>query len=161
MSDCAVPGCANCAFDFGVCWTHRFQELKAGGTPSGHELDQLAKSLREEQELADRRRREQFSAALRINDDGWDGHTTRYGRKALMGIVDDVLNSTDGRNNALFRGTARIAGLVASGHVQESVAEEMLTNAGLARGLDQYEVRQCVRSGMRAGKDKPWGPKDG
>ena len=161
MSDCAVPGCVNCAFDFGVCWPHRFEELKAGGTPTPDELDRLRLQVREDEAMREKERIARHASALRVTDDGWDGHATRYGRKALEGIVEDVVAAEAGRNNSLFRGSARAYGLVASGHVQESVAEAMLTSAGLATGLDQYEVNQCIQSGRRSGLKNPWGPKDG
>jgi hypothetical protein len=40
----------------------------------------------------------------------------------------------------------------------EALATEMVTNAGLACGLDRFEVETTVRGAMRKGKEKPWGP---
>lgn len=158
---CVVPGCANTAFDFGVCWPHRYEELKAGGTPSAYELDRMRQEIGREEDERKQRIMVENSAPLKIDDEGWDGHSTRYGRKAMEGILRDVVESADGRNNTLFRCTARAAGLSAGGHVQMSVVTDAMTRAGEAIGLPRDEVRHCVQSAIRAGQKNPWGPKDG
>jgi hypothetical protein len=118
--------------------------------------------IRIEVEETERRQREAYSAPLRLTDDGWDGHTTRYGRKAFERILnEDVMEAEQGRNNSLFKGAARIYGLVASGHVTESLAHNGLRIAGRSLGLPEDEIRACLASAERAGKKKPWGPTNG
>jgi hypothetical protein len=134
--------------------------VRVQNAPSPEELEEEVVIARAEQEAADKARIAKFAASLRVNDDGWDGHTTRYGRKALEGIVTDVVQTEGGRNNALFKGAARVGGLIASGHVVESLAVDMVTNAGLATGLKMDEVSRTVRGAIAAGKKKPWGPEN-
>lgn len=159
ISPCLVPDCAAPAVSYGVCIDHRRIEQRIDSMPSADELVVAVKTARDEQKKIDEERRRQFSAELRVNDDDWDGHTTRYGRAALQGMVDEVAKCVaPGRNNTLFKNAARLGGLIGSGHVMESVAVQLITNAGLACGLDQHEVTITVRGAIAKGKQKPWGP---
>lgn len=158
LTTCGVPTCERPNATFDVCNFHRAEELRVQLCASPYELDMMVAVIREEMLAAETRQREQYAASLRVDDDGWDGFATRYGRRALEGIIADVVAAENGRNNSLFKGAARVGGLIASGHVQESVAVDMVTAAGLSTGLTMDEVRPTVRGAVAKGKRKPWGP---
>lgn len=70
--------------------------------------------------------------------------------RALTGLVDVVLNSTQGgRNAALYWAASKAWAHVADGHVAGSVAEAELISAAVSVGLGEAEARRTVASAGR------------
>lgn len=77
-------------------------------------------------------------------------------RTRLRGLVDAVLNASDGERNDLLHWAAKKAGeMIAAGEVDQSTAVGVLQDAGLAVGLTAAEVghetRGTIGSGLRKG----------
>ncbi len=83
----------------------------------------------------------------------------RYTLAALAGkcaaIAEMPPVAHTGRDTALNRAAYCAGGYVAAGALDEQLAVDALTDAGLACGLRERQVEQTVRSGMAAGMRKP------
>ncbi|WP_369183764.1 bifunctional DNA primase/polymerase [Streptomyces sp. Y1] len=76
-------------------------------------------------------------------------HQSAYVRAVLDGEDAKVRAQTrPGRKNRLWASAAAIGRLVGDGTVTESLAFEVLLNAGLATGLDQRTCERTIRSGF-------------
>lgn len=85
-----------------------------------------------------------------------DPQAARYAATALDREADLVAGTPEGtRNDTLNKSAFRIGQLVACGWLEESVATEALTDAGLASGLPFAESERTVISGMDAGMRAP------
>jgi hypothetical protein len=81
---------------------------------------------------------------------------TRYGRVALVELVDEVRSAPEGsRNDTLNRKAFRAGQLVAAGQIAEDVARDELVDAAVAAGLGRLEARSTVKSGLAAGMKDP------
>lgn len=81
---------------------------------------------------------------------------SRYVLAALHREYDAVSRAAEGnRNHQLNRSAFSIGTLVGAGVLQEKDAIAHLTEAALVCGLDRYEIRLTIRSGLRAGMAKP------
>lgn len=79
-----------------------------------------------------------------------------YGPKALEQQVQDVHAAAVGtRNHTLNRAAFKMGQLVAGDELDRAQAEQELTQAGLAIGLDELEVTKTVESGLVSGLDHP------
>jgi hypothetical protein len=72
--------------------------------------------------------------------------------RALAGIVRMVLDSaaTGRRNEALYWAGRRLFERVRDGHLDDTAADAMLTDAGTTVGLQMTEIRSTVRSARKA-----------
>lgn len=78
-----------------------------------------------------------------------EGTHTPYGRQALIGIVREVAGAQEGtRNHTLYAKTRRVLELVASGHVDESNALNVLRLAADRSGLPAHEIERTIASAM-------------
>lgn len=85
-----------------------------------------------------------------------DPQAARYAATALDREADLVAGTAPGtRNDTLNKSAFRIGQLVACGWLEESVATETLTDAGMASGLSYAEAERTVISGMDAGQRAP------
>lgn len=81
-----------------------------------------------------------------------------YALRALQAEAERVANAANGtRNHMLNRATFSLAQLVAGGALTETTVVEALTEAARTCGLDDHEISQTIRSGMRAGQEHPRG----
>jgi uncharacterized protein (DUF927 family) len=84
-----------------------------------------------------------------------DGGAGTYGRKALDGILNEMMGAAEGtRNDTLNRMAFRAGSLVAGGFITESMAGE-LKQAAMAIGLDEAQVEKTFASGFQAGLLEP------
>jgi hypothetical protein len=92
--------------------------------------------------------------ALRMPDFTLDANS--YVAKAVAGEVQRVLDAEHGtRNDTLVRASFKLGQLVGGAVLDHSEAWHALTTAGEAVGLPRHEVEATVRSGLKAGADKP------
>jgi hypothetical protein len=147
---CAVPGCPGEAASegFGVCEAHRREET----APTPQELEAEIAAVRLSEAAERDARLERYSDASAPLGG------TSYGRAALAGLIREVAQTTGGRNVALFRSTARAAGLAAGGHIEPGTVREAMEAAGRACGLGRHETRSVVMRAIRAGLETPRGP---
>lgn len=83
---------------------------------------------------------------------------TRYGERALQGVVGQMLMAQDGeRNNVLNETAYRVGQLVGAGELREEYALSKLDEAAERVGLDPAEREQTMRSGYEAGLSQPRG----
>ena len=79
-----------------------------------------------------------------------------YGLGALRRGIDEILNTPPGRRNVTLNNVALGLGhLVAGGELARPVVEAELVGAGLRVGLDEYNVKGTVASGLNAGEKTP------
>ncbi|GAA3388099.1 hypothetical protein GCM10020369_32960 [Cryptosporangium minutisporangium] len=78
-----------------------------------------------------------------------------YAAAALTGERDRVLNATSNRNDALNTAAYSLGRLVGSGALDRDLVVTVLTDAGLAAGLEPGETSRAVRSGLDAGSRNP------
>ena len=72
--------------------------------------------------------------------------------RSLEGLAQRVECAREGERNKLLNWAAYKAGeLVREGKINEHLAKERLTHAGLSAGLPLAEVMRTVRSGLEAG----------
>ncbi len=77
---------------------------------------------------------------------------TRYGTKALAGIVDEMRHAPEStRHNTLNRLAFRAGRLAAAGQFDRYEAERLLVDAALLTGLEQRDVTRTCRDGIQAG----------
>jgi hypothetical protein len=80
------------------------------------------------------------------------GSTTAYGRAALYGEFERLLQASEGgRNNALNLAVFRLAQLVAGGELDELELEREAHTFARLTGLESLEIEKTVRSALRAG----------
>ncbi|WP_084049322.1 phage/plasmid primase, P4 family [Deinococcus hopiensis] len=80
----------------------------------------------------------------------------KYAQSALQREVDAVRSAGEGgRNHQLNRSAFSVGTLVGAGALDEVQAAHELTEAALAAGLEESEIRDTVRSGLAAGKQSP------
>lgn len=81
---------------------------------------------------------------------------TRYGERALVGLVDEMLAAPEGtRNDRLNRAAYRAGQLAAAGQLEAGVAVQALVEAATRTGLSLIEATRTARSGVSAGVDHP------
>ena len=81
---------------------------------------------------------------------------TRYGERALLGLVDDMLAAPVGqRNDRLNRLSFRAGSLAGAGQIDPDVAIRALLDAAVETGLPLVEAARTVRSGITAGVQYP------
>jgi hypothetical protein len=82
--------------------------------------------------------------------------TTRYGEVALMGIIQDLKQASEGmRNHALNIQAMKAGQLVAGGQICEAEAFDVLYKAAIDIGLFEGETKATIQSGMKKGKTEP------
>lgn len=87
------------------------------------------------------------------------GSSTAYAAAALRGELDRVLAAVEGtRNHTLNAAAFALGQLVAGGLLPRHLAEDALTLAGQAIGLDAREIAATVRSGLDSGERTPRRP---
>ena len=85
-----------------------------------------------------------------------DGDGTRYGLAALEAEISKLESTgVGGRNHALNRATFSLARLVAGGELAEGYVRQRLAASAARMGLDEWESRQTIESGFRAGVSRP------
>jgi len=84
------------------------------------------------------------------------GRCTRYARTALTTECKQVREATEGTRNATLNTAAFNMGqLIGGDDIDRESVENELTQAALAAGLDESEVRSTIRSGIAGGLAKP------
>jgi len=84
------------------------------------------------------------------------GHDTGYGLSALRREIGQLLGVEGGdRNHRLNRAAFSLGMLVAGGELSEALVQAELSAAGVAIGLDAYEVERTIASGLREGLRRP------
>jgi hypothetical protein len=81
-------------------------------------------------------------------------HMPSYGQAAprLIGLVQTVLDAPVGqRNRVLFWSACRAASAITEGVIGRDQAVETLTRAGDRAGLEEREIRESIKSGLRHG----------
>lgn len=79
-----------------------------------------------------------------------------YAQGALKNEVERVRTAPDGqRNTVLNKAAFSLAGFVASGLLDEQEVAEALADAASIAGLGAQEIRGTLRSGMKAGLERP------
>jgi hypothetical protein len=83
----------------------------------------------------------------------------RWAQAALNGELERLRTAVEGsRNDTLNRIAFRLGQIVAAGGLEEDKVEELLVDGARAIGLGQREAVSTVRSGLRAGEQRPRGP---
>lgn len=77
-----------------------------------------------------------------------------YAQKAIEGELDKIARASR-RNDQLNRSAFALGTLVGGGELDEDETAAALVEAGLAAGLTPQETRDTVRSGLRAGMQRP------
>jgi hypothetical protein len=76
--------------------------------------------------------------------------------RALIRSFDVTANAAPGtRNQALHRRAVLVGGFVGAGALDAATAERELIAAGIQAGQSQSEASSTVRSGLRAGVQRP------
>ncbi|URN01239.1 bifunctional DNA primase/polymerase [Actinomadura madurae] len=84
------------------------------------------------------------------------GRRGAYLHKAVTASLDAVAAAPEGRRNTTLYGAAVALGqLVAGGALDPDDTEELLTAAAVRAGLAERPARRTVRSGFRAGTQRP------
>lgn len=87
---------------------------------------------------------------------GGGGAASPYAQKALTEECEKVARAPERqRNDQLNRSAFALGTLVGGGELEEESTAAALVDAGLAAGLTPQETRDTVRSGMRAGIQRP------
>jgi hypothetical protein len=85
--------------------------------------------------------------------------TEKYHSVALNNACGRIATATEGsRNDTLNREAFGIAQLVAGGGIDESTARDALTNAAMAAGLRESEIRATLASAFAGGRQHPKTP---
>ncbi|GGK86918.1 bifunctional DNA primase/polymerase [Mangrovihabitans endophyticus] len=85
------------------------------------------------------------------------GDPDRYARAALEAEADRVARAPVGaRNDTLNRAAFALGRLVGAGMLDEGPVCAELTAAALHAGLGRAETRRTLRSGLSAGRIRPW-----
>jgi len=81
---------------------------------------------------------------------------TAYARKALEGAAQDLRVTPPGRRNEALNGAAyHMARMVAREWIDQTEVADVLSEAGIASGLDVDEVQRTLASGLGAGLQNP------
>jgi hypothetical protein len=84
------------------------------------------------------------------------GNTMPYVRAAVEREAHNVAAAPEGqRNDRLYLAALRLGSLVGAGLVGESDVTAAVLPAAAAAGLSEHEARATVRSGLRAGMQRP------
>ncbi|QKW35001.1 bifunctional DNA primase/polymerase [Actinomadura sp. NAK00032] len=84
------------------------------------------------------------------------GHRGAYLGKAVTASLDAIAAAPEGRRNATLYGAAVALGqLVAGGALDPDDTEQLLTAAAVRAGLAEMPARRTIRSGFRAGTQRP------
>jgi hypothetical protein len=79
-----------------------------------------------------------------------------WARAAIEAEVERMRTASEGtRNNALNRAAFALGQIVAGGQLTETEVVERLVEAAEAAGLEQREIAPTIRSGLRAGAERP------
>lgn len=85
-----------------------------------------------------------------------DPAAARYAHAALRAEVDAVASCAEGgRNHALNKAAFALEQLVAAGYLDAHVVADALTDAARHAGLGDAEIARTIRSGTRAGAERP------
>lgn len=152
MSTCLI--CSDPAGEWGVCITHRLEELTSWLGPLRVRDDDLFYA-----DLLDAPECEEAVEAVHLPRRlSWEPRGAPYGRAAMRGIIERFggeVASGAGRNNAM-NSAAYAAGRIVGGElVEEESALCALMEAGLAVGLSAREARAAIRSGFAKGRTRP------
>lgn len=78
-------------------------------------------------------------------------------RKYLQSLCLDIECQGDGdRNNALYCAAYTMGGYLEAGFLEESIVKMSLESAALSTGLESNEIKATIRSGIGAGKARPF-----
>ncbi len=106
--------------------------------------------------LAERLRPAPLPTQRPVTVDLATGHRGAYLGKAVTASLDALAAAPEGRRNATLYGAAVALGqLVAGGALDPDDTEQLLTAAALRTGLAERAARRTVRSGFRAGTQRP------
>ncbi|MEU9843232.1 bifunctional DNA primase/polymerase [Actinomadura sp. NPDC048032] len=84
------------------------------------------------------------------------GNRGAYLNKALTASLNAIADAPEGRRNATLYGAAVALGqLVAGGALDPDDTEQLLTAAAVRAGLAPMPARRTIRSGFRAGTQRP------
>jgi hypothetical protein len=84
------------------------------------------------------------------------GAVTPYGKAALEGLADAMIDAVEGvRNDTLVRVAYRAGRLAAGGEIAPDVARDVLIDAARTIGLGAVEAARTFRSGFLAGMRVP------
>lgn len=84
------------------------------------------------------------------------GNTSRWAAAALDYECRDVLSARDGnRNNRLSLAAYNLGQIVGDGNLPQSTVENALLGAALQAGLEEYESRKTIESGLQKGIAEP------
>lgn len=84
------------------------------------------------------------------------GNRGAYLNKAVTASLDAITAAPQGRRNTVLYGAAVALGqLVASGALDPGDTEQLLTAAAVRAGLGEMPARRTIRSGFRAGTQRP------
>lgn len=99
---------------------------------------------------------ETFVAPVLTGDAIVGTQATRYAEVALEREAEALrLTGQGGRNPKLHEAAFNLGQLVAAGALDRVVVEARLTEAGLAAGLGETEIRRTLRNGLEAGLRRP------
>jgi hypothetical protein len=88
-----------------------------------------------------------------------DEAVSAWARAALEGEATRVRAASEGTRNATLNRAAFCLGqIVGAGVLDEPTVERVLAASALASGLGETEAAATIRSGMRAGIERPRGP---
>lgn len=84
------------------------------------------------------------------------GQAPAYAQAALEGEVHTLASTPEGRRNEQLNIAAfKLAGLIASGHLDRDVVHNALHSTALSIGLEEKETTDTLRSGLGAGVQHP------
>lgn len=117
------------------------------------EVEVVLAAVRAEQNEQKKRRQPKPSPAPRTTP---AGRKDKYTEAALRKAIDAIAGAPEGaRNNVLNKEAFSLAGLVASGELDEGRVREALLDAADVAGLKPAEARKTIESGLRQGSKKP------
>lgn len=92
------------------------------------------------------------TASTKIREDG----ASRYGLAVLRHACEQVEGASEGGRHPTLKGRARlVAGYVAGGEVEESLARDCLLSAAMGSGLPEDEARGLIEWAFENGKKEP------
>lgn len=93
------------------------------------------------------------------------GRATRYGEVVLDACIGSILSATKGsRDSTLYRFACKLAGLCATGHIEQAYLRDELVRAGRAHvpdAMTEAQLQRQVDRAMAWGLANPWGPEPG
>jgi hypothetical protein len=143
---CGVPGCSRPGFWWGVCSSHRREEVAWL-----HLMEEL-ENQRTDEDLEAGTPIKIAAVPLRWQSEGG----TPYGRAVLRNHLTKVATTTEGsRNERLSQICYLVGGYVAGGEITLAVAAEGLALAAAAAGLARREYQDTIRRQLKAGFKEP------